>query len=122
MKIIIVGAGFTGVQLAKRLVSEKNDVVLIDNDEETVRHLSDRVDCLVVQANGNSLETLESAGIAKADALVALTESDELNMITCSLIDSVYPDVFKIARVRNDEYYANSKLLAAQKWLENTSR
>lgn len=122
MKIIIVGAGFTGVQLAKRLVSEKNDVVLIDNDEETVRHLSDRVDCLVVQANGNSLETLESAGIAKADALVALTESDELNMITCSLVDSVYPDVFKIARVRNDEYYANSKLLAAQKWLENTSR
>ena len=75
-----------------------------------------------MQANGNNLETLESAGIAKADALVALTESDELNMITCSLVDSVYPDVIKIARVRNDDYYANSKLLAAQKWLENTSR
>ncbi len=122
MKIIIVGAGFTGIQLAKRLVSEENDVVLIDNDEEIVRHTSNRVDCLVVQANGNNLETLESAGIAKADALVALTESDELNMITCSLVDSVYPDVIKIARVRNDDYYANSKLLAAQKWLENTSR
>lgn len=121
MKIIIVGAGFTGVQLAKRLVSEKNDVVLIDNDEETVRHTSNRVDCLVVQANGNSLETLESVGIEKADALVALTASDELNMITCSLVDSVYPDVIKIARVRNDEYYANSKLLASQKHLETTS-
>ena len=51
MKIIIIGAGFTGLQLAKRLVSEKMDVVLIDNDEETVRHASNSVDCLVIQAN-----------------------------------------------------------------------
>lgn len=105
MKVIIIGAGFSGVQLAKRLVSERYDVVLIDKDEETVRHASNRLDCMVVQANGNSLVTLEEAGIAKADALVALTESDELNMITCSLADSVYPDCIKIARVRNYEYY-----------------
>ena len=108
MKIIIIGAGFTGFQLARRLVAEKNDVVLIDKDEETVRYVSNRVDCLVTCANGNSLETLESAGIAKAQVLVALTESDELNLITCSMVDAVYPDIIKIARVRNDEYYANS--------------
>ncbi len=105
MKVIIIGAGFSGIQLAKRLVSERYDVVLIDKNEETVRHASNRLDCMVVQANGNSLITLEEAGIAKADALVALTESDELNMITCSLADSVYPDCIKIARVRNYEYY-----------------
>lgn len=110
MKIIIIGAGFTGLQLAKRLVSEKMDVVLIDNDEETVRHASNTVDCLVVQANGNNLNTLEQVGISKADALIALTKSDEINMITCSLVDSVYPNVIKIARVRNYDYYSNTAI------------
>ena len=113
MKIIIIGAGFTGLQLAKRLVSEKMDVVLIDNDEETVRHASNSVDCLVIQANGNNLNTLEQAGISKADALIALTKSDEINMITCSLVDSVYPDIIKIARVRNYDYYSNSNAVSA---------
>ena len=88
MNIIIVGAGLTGTELAKRLISEKNDVVIIDNDEEIVRHISNRLDCMVIEADGNSLETLEEAGIAKADALVMLTNSDEVNMITCSLSDA----------------------------------
>ncbi len=114
MKVIIIGAGFTGVQLAKRLVSERYDVVLIDKDEETVRHASNRLDCMVVEANGNSLITLEEAGIAKADALVALTESDELNMITCSLADSVYPSCLKIARVRNYDYYKDIEHIDVQ--------
>lgn len=109
MKIIIIGAGFTGLQLAKRLIADKNDVVLIEKDAEKVRHASNRLDCMVVEANGNSLEVLEEVGIGKADVLVALTESDELNMITCSLVDSVYPQVKKIARVRNYDYYADLK-------------
>ncbi len=108
MKIVIVGAGFTGTQLARRLISEKNDVVLIDNDEDTVRHASNRLDCTVLQADGNNLATLEDAGIAKADALVCVMESDEVNMITCSLVDAVYPDLLKIARVRNYAYYMNT--------------
>ena len=108
MKIIIIGAGFTGVQLARRLISEKNDVVIIESNEETVRHVSNRLDCMVIQSNGNNLTVLEEAGIAKTDALVAVTESDELNMITCSLVDSVYPDIIKIARVRNYDYYSGA--------------
>ena len=48
MKIIIVGAGFTGTQLAKRLVDEKNDIILIDRDEDIVRHVSNRLDCMVM--------------------------------------------------------------------------
>lgn len=108
MKIIIIGGGFTGVQLAKRLINERNDVTLIDNDEETVRHASNRLDCAVIQADGNNLQVLEDAGIAKSDALVCVTESDEVNMITCSLADAVYPKILKIARVRNYSYYINS--------------
>ena len=75
MKIIIIGAGLTGTELAKKLITEKNNVVLIDNNEETVRHVSNRLDCMVLHADGNSLETLEEAGIAKADALIMLTNS-----------------------------------------------
>jgi len=108
MKIVIVGAGFTGIQLAKLLIDEKNTVTLIDNDEDTVRHTENRLDCTVMYADGNSLETLESVGISKADALVCVTSSDEVNMITCSLVDAVYPDVLKIARVRNYAYYVNT--------------
>ena len=108
MKIVIVGAGFTGVQLAKLLVSEKNQVAVIENDEDNARHVSNQVDCTVLCADGNNLETLEEAGIAKADALVCVTSNDEVNMITCSLVDAVYPDVLKIARVRNYAYYVNT--------------
>ena len=73
MRIVIVGAGFTGIQLAKLLINEKNNVVLIDNDEEIMRHAANRLDCAVMVADGNNIETLEEAGIAKADALVCLT-------------------------------------------------
>ncbi len=108
MKIVIVGAGFTGVQLAKLLINEKNQVALIDNNEDTIRHASNQLDCTVLCADGNNLETLEQVGIAKADALVCVTSSDEVNMITCSLVDAVYPNVLKIARVRNYAYYVNT--------------
>lgn len=108
MKIVIVGAGFTGVQLAKLLINEKNQVSIVDNDPETIRHASNFLDCTVLCADGNSLETLEEVGIAKADALVCVTESDEVNMITCSLVDAVYPNIIKIARVRNYAYYVNT--------------
>lgn len=118
MKIIIIGAGLTGTELAKKLISEKNDVVIIDNDEETVRHVSNKLDCMVIHADGNSLETLEEADIAKADALIMLTNSDEINMITCSLVEALYPEVMKIARVRNYEYHIKAKKTARHKALE----
>ena len=106
MKVFIIGAGFTGTQLARTLLLERNDVVLIDNDPERVRDASDQLDCTVLEADGNNLESLEAAGIASADALVTLTADDEINMVTCSLVDAVYPRIQKIARVRNYAYYA----------------
>ncbi|MBQ5400332.1 MAG: NAD-binding protein, partial [Treponema sp.] len=83
MKIVIVGAGFTGTQLAKRLLSDAgNKVTLIDNNIENVNSLRDTLDCTITYADGNDLQTLEDAGISTADALVAVTEDDEVNMIT----------------------------------------
>jgi trk system potassium uptake protein TrkA len=104
MRIVIVGAGMVGTQLARHLIREKHDVSLIESNEERARHASNRLDCLVVQGEGNNLSALEEAGIAKADALICVTESDELNMITCGLAASRYPASLKIARVRNDDY------------------
>jgi trk system potassium uptake protein TrkA len=104
MRVIIVGAGLTGTQLAKYLIEEKHDVCLIESDEETARHASNRLDCYVLHDTGNCIESLEEAGIAKANALVSVTESDEKNIIICGLAASHYPNLIKIARVRNDEY------------------
>ena len=91
MTIFIIGAGFTGMQLAKRLVLERNKVVLVDNDAERVRNASDSLDCTVIEADGNSIDVLEQSGIASADAFVALTGDDEVNMIACQLVDSAFP-------------------------------
>ncbi len=107
MKIVIIGAGFTGIQLAKLLIRENNDVTLIDNNEEVSKDVSNTLDCELLIADGNNLQTLEKVGISKADALICVTQNDEVNMITCSLVDAVYPSVLKIARVRNYAYYIN---------------
>jgi trk system potassium uptake protein TrkA len=109
MRIVIVGAGKVGTQLARHLVHEKHDVSLIEANEERARHASNRLDCLVLHDEGNSLSTLEEAGIAKADALVCVTDSDEVNMIICGLAASRYANIFKIARVRNDDYVRLSR-------------
>lgn len=108
MKIMIIGAGFTGTQLAKKLINEKHDVILIDNNEDVAFAAENVLDCEVKIVDGNNLRNLEEAGISKVDVLVTLTEDDELNMITCSMVDSIYPDLLKIARVRNYSYYVNS--------------
>ena len=81
MTIFIIGAGFTGMQLARMLVLERNKVVLIDNDAEKVRNAGDVLDCTVLEADGNNLESLEAAGIASADALVTLTGDDEIRVV-----------------------------------------
>jgi trk system potassium uptake protein TrkA len=104
MRIVIVGAGLVGTQLAKHLVQEKHDVSIIESNEERARHASNHLDCLVIHDEGNSINALEEAGIAKADALVCVTDSDEVNMIICGLAASRFPGLLKIARVRNDDY------------------
>jgi trk system potassium uptake protein TrkA len=107
MHIIIVGAGMVGTQLAKHLIHERHDVSIIESNEERARYASNRIDCMVIHDEGNSIKALEEAGIAKADALVCVTDSDEVNMIICGLAASHYgknSGLLKIARVRNDDY------------------
>ena len=107
MKIIILGAGTVGSQIAKQLISENKDVVLVEKDPEKVRSASESLDCLIVEGQGNNLEVLRRAGIEDADFFISLTDSDEVNMIACGLVSSEFPRSSNIARVRNIDYYSD---------------
>ena len=112
MRIVIVGAGQTGIQLAQYLIQEKHEVSIIEESEERARHVSNRLDCMVINEKGNNFGALKDAGIEKADALVCVTESDEINMIICGLAASLSGEtgkLLKIARVRNDDYIQLSR-------------
>ena len=107
MRVVILGAGAVGTQIAKQLVEEKKDVVLIEKDPEQARLASNRLDCMVINKEGNNVETLRDAGMATADVFIAVTNSDEMNMISCALVEHEFSVPFKIARVRSLDY-ANS--------------
>ncbi len=84
MKIIILGAGQVGRTAAYHLAREEaNDVTVVDLDERVLRDLQDRIDIRTVQGNAASPRTLETAGARTADMIVALTNSDETNMVAC---------------------------------------
>lgn len=104
MNIVILGAGSVGIQIARQLIHEGRNVVLIDRDEETVRDAINSLDCMVVLGEANQKATLLQAGADKADIFISVTESDELNIIACGLVNAEFQVKTTIARVRNDEY------------------
>jgi trk system potassium uptake protein TrkA len=106
MSIIIIGAGEVGYHLAQRLSQEKKDVVVIDRDLEKIRRVQNTLDVQAVHGSGGSISLLRQAGISEASMLIAVTNSDEVNMISC-LVAGVQDKIpKKIARVRDPEYSA----------------
>jgi trk system potassium uptake protein len=111
VKIIILGAGQVGRTAAYHLSREEaNDVTVIDQNEEILRDLQDRLDIRTVNGNASSPRILEAAGIADTDILVALTNSDEVNMLACQVAWTLYRTPKKIARVRSADYTERDKL------------
>ncbi len=104
MKIIIVGAGEVGFHIASRLALENKDVVVIDTDLEALRRVSESLDVHVVNGSGSSPVVLEEAGIKTAEILLAVTNSDEANLVACLVADIVSPTTKKLARIRNAGY------------------
>lgn len=113
MKIIIIGGGEVGVQLAKQLISEQNDVVIVEKDEACASDIANKLDCLVINEPANRMATLLKAGVETADYLISVTNSDEVNLICCGLAATHPP--FKIARVRNLDYESTQMLKANMK-------
>lgn len=104
MKAIIIGAGKIGFNIAKLLSKENHDVIVIDKDPERASFLRESLDIQVIVGNGTSSCTLEDAGAQEADLLVAVTEVDEVNMISCLLAKNNFGVEKTVARVRNHEY------------------
>jgi len=104
MKIIIIGAGQVGGTLAENLVGEKNEITIIDQDMDTLRNLQDRLDLQVVCGVGSHPDVLKKAGAADTDMLIAVTNSDESNMMACQVAFSLFKTPTKIARVRSEQY------------------
>ena len=103
MQIIIVGCGKVGRTIAEQLQEEDTDLTLIDISADKINSISDDIDALYVIGNGASINTLMEAGIETADLLIAVTASDELNLLCC-LIAQKTGHCHTIARVRNPIY------------------
>lgn len=104
MKVVIVGAGEVGFHIASRLARENKDVVVIDRDAGALKRVSENLDVQVVNGSGSSPLVLEEAGIKSAEILLAVTDSDEANLVACLVADIVSPATKKLARIRNAGY------------------
>jgi len=111
MKILILGAGQVGSSAAYHLSREEaNEVTVVDTRAEVLRDLQDRLDIRTVVGNGAYPDVLERAGANDADIIVALTDSDETNMIACQIAYTLYHTPTKIARIRSADYMNAKKL------------
>ena len=111
MKILILGAGRVGESAAESLVSEKNDITVIDTDPHRLRALQDRLDLRGVPGNGIQPSVLEAAGIADADMLIACAPQDETNLVACKVAHDVFQVPTTIARLRSPEFETGAPLL-----------
>ncbi len=110
MKIIILGAGQVGGTLAENLANEANDITVIDSDGLRLRELQDRLDIRTVQGSGSYPSVLRQAGAEDADMLIAVTSSDEVNMVACQVANSLFKTPTKISRVRANAYLSRKEL------------
>ena len=113
MKILILGAGQVGRSAASSLSREEaNEVTVVDVDEDILRNLQDRLDVRTVAGNASYPTVLEAAGAPEADIIVALTSSDEVNMMACEVAHTLYRTPTKIARIRSAEYTSRPELFS----------
>ncbi|TVS15099.1 MAG: Trk system potassium transporter TrkA [Gammaproteobacteria bacterium] len=104
MKIIILGGGKVGGTLAENLSSEKFDITLVDSDLGRLHRLRERLDIQTVEGHASHPDVLRRAGAEDADILVAVTSSDEVNMVACQVSFSMFRTPTKIARIRASAY------------------
>ncbi len=110
MKIIILGAGQVGANLAASLVSEANDITMVDIDDVKLGLLQDRYDLRTVCGMASHPSVLRQAGAEDADMLVAVTQNDETNMVACKLAATLFNIPTKIARIRAQDYMQHALL------------
>ena len=112
MRIIIAGAGEVGFHIAQRLSEENHDVAIIDKDAQHIKRVGEDLDVQAFLGSGTSPKMLKEAGIHDAELLVAATDSDETNLMTCLMAKTLNPYLIKVARVRNEEYLEEGELFS----------
>ncbi|MDF1643504.1 MAG: Trk system potassium transporter TrkA [Pseudomonadales bacterium] len=112
MKIMILGAGQVGGTLAQSLASEHFDVTLVDENPEVLRSLQDKYDIRTVAGKASFPSVLRQAGAEDTDILIAVTNSDEVNMVACQIAYRVFNTPTKIARIRSTAYLLNTSLFS----------
>ena len=113
MNILILGAGQVGSTTATQLAKEEdNEVTIVDINPEKLTKLGSRVDLQTIEGNAAYPETLKQAGATTADMLIAVTSSDEVNMIACQIASTLFDTDKKIARIRAREYSENEALFS----------
>lgn len=112
MKIIILGAGQVGSSLANNLSSEANDITVVDTDQLRLQELQDRLDLRTVFGHASHPEILRRAGAEDADMVIAVTNSDETNMVACQVSYTLFHTPTKIARVRSQKYLIYPELFS----------
>ena len=110
MNIIIIGCGKVGETLAEQLNEKGNNITVVDTDPKRVSDITDRLDVMGVVGNGATHTVQEDAGVEKADLLIAVTGSDELNLLCCT-VAKIVGECQTIARIRNPEYSSESPYL-----------
>lgn len=104
MRIVVCGAGVVGSGIARQLALEENDVTVIDNNPETIARLNDTLDVKAVRGFASHPQVLEDAGVQNADMIIAVTQSDEVNMVACQVARSLFNVQTTVARIRNQQY------------------
>ncbi len=112
MKILILGAGQVGSSVAQNLSSEANDITVVDNDHDRLRLLQEHLDLRTVAGHASHPDVMRRAGADDADMIIAVTSSDEVNMVACQVAYTLFKTPTKIARVRSQEYLQQAELFA----------
>jgi trk system potassium uptake protein TrkA len=114
VKIVILGAGQVGASVAESLVSEQNDLTVVDLDATRLRALQDRLDLRTVTGSASHPSVLVEAGIEDADLLIAVTQSDETNLVACKIASRLFNVPRRIARVRATDFLNDEKVLGPE--------
>ncbi len=114
MKIVILGGGQVGSSIAEVLSGEVNDITVIDHDRSILATMQDRLDIRTVQGEASSPEVLRQAGVDDVDLVLAVTNSDEVNMVACQVAHTVFHTPTKIARVRSSDYLSHPEIFCKE--------
>jgi trk system potassium uptake protein TrkA len=114
MKIVILGAGQVGASVAEALVHEANDITIVDSDRERLSSLQSRLDLRTICGNAALPSVLADAGLDDADLLIAVTQSDQTNLVACKIAKSRFNVPTRIARLRAADFLEDEQLLAEE--------